>query len=455
MSPPFFVNAMLNHKLYVLILGVLWLGCLGVAASYAQDPSGRDLEKKVPVKAATPKPAPRATPVAKPIATKPAKVPAKPKASTSRVATNKPAPPPVPTTSRLTLTAVPNAQVEIAGKSSGLTGADGKLVVNEIPLGRHSLKVTAEGYEPWSGALEAKTAVTDFNVSLKKRVMTGTLVITVNQPGVEIFINDKLNVKSVLGRSITVEGLLPGTHQVRAVKAGFKEWRGVTPVNVGEARPLEITLVPGVSLEMVRVPAGEFMMGNNNGPKDSNPAHPVSLGEFEIASREVTNQLYKSFLDATKHPAPNPQLSGWQGNDFPTGKAAAPVTGITWDDAQAFCQWLSREAGGTYRLPTEAEWERATRLAGGIYQTVSVTWEWCQDWYDPEYYQRKDRMNPQGPALRPMANAGSKMPVGRVIRGGATNAAARAVRVFERNAAPPDTGRNDLGFRVIRETFTR
>ncbi|NOT63307.1 MAG: SUMF1/EgtB/PvdO family nonheme iron enzyme [Acidobacteria bacterium] len=444
---------MLNRKLFIT---VLWLGCLGVAASHAQDPSGRDLEKKAPIKTATPKPAPRATPVIKPIVTKPAQAPAKPKANKAIVATNKPAtPPPAPTTSRLTLTAVPNAQIEIAGRSSGVTGADGKLVVNEIPIGSHSLKITAEGYEPWSGTLEAKAANTDFNVSMKKRAMTGTLVISVNQPGVEIFINDKLNVKSVGGRSITVEGLLPGTHQVRAIKAGFKEWRGVTPVNVGETRPLEVTMVPGISLETVRVAAGEFMMGNNNGPKDSSPAHPVSLGEFEISTREVTNQLYKAFLDAAKHPAPNPQLSGWQSNNFPAGKADAPVTGITWDDTQAFCQWLSREAGGTYRLPTEAEWERATRLVGGTYQTVSVAWEWCQDWYDPEYYQRKDRLSPQGPALKPTVSVSSKTPAGRVIRGGATNAAARAVRVFERNAMQPDTGRSDLGFRVVREAFIR
>ncbi len=452
---------MLNRQLFIF---VLVLGCCGAAyaPTYAQDAAGRDTDKKAPVKAATPKPAPvKAAAIPKP----PVKAAAKPKVvkktnpvktvvSKPVAAPMKKTPPPVPTASRVTLTAAPNAQIELAGKMSGVAGPDGKLVLNEVPLGVHSLKVTADGYEPWSGSLEAKTAVTDFSVSLKRRATTGTLVITVNQPGVDVFINDKLSVKSVAGRSITVEGMLPGTHQLRAVKSGFKESRSVVKVNVAETRPVEIVMVAGISPQLVRVPAGEFTMGNDKGPKDSSPAHAVSLGEFEISRREISNQFYKAFLDATNHAAPNPQLSGWQGRDFPAGKADAPMVGVTWEDAQAFCQWLSREAGGTYRLPSEAEWERATRIVGSVSFLVSVTWEWCQDWYDAEYYQRKDRLSPQGPALKPTVSQG-KTPAGRVIRGGAPSVTGRALRAFERNAAPPEQGRGDIGFRVIREPSSR
>ncbi len=454
---------MLNRQLFIFVLVI---GCC--CAAYAQDAAGRDTDKKVPVKAATPKPAPVKTAVIpKPAVPKPLKAAAKPnvvkKTNPAKVVVSKPVAAPVkktsplapaPMASRVTLTAVPNAQIELAGKMSGVAGPDGKLVLNEVPLGVHSLKVTAEGYEPWSGSLEAKTAVTDFSVSLKRRATTGTLLITVNQPGVDVFINDKLSVKSVAGRSITVEGMLPGTHQLRAVKAGFKEWRSVVKVNVAETRPVEIVMVAGISPEMVRVAAGEFTMGNDKGPKDSSPAHPVSLGEFEISRREISNQFYKTFLDATNHAAPNSQLSGWQGRDFPAGKADAPMVGVTWEDAQAFCKWLSREAGGTYRLPSEAEWERATRVVGSISLLVGVTWEWCQDWYDPEYYQRKDRLSPQGPALRPSISK-DKTPAGRVIRGAASSASGRALRAFERNAAPPEQGRGDIGFRVVREPSSR
>ena len=453
---------MLNHKLFIV---VLLLGCC--CAAYAQDAAGRDTDKKIPVKAATPK----AAPVKTATVPKPAKAAAKPivvkKANPAKAAVSKPVTAPVkktplpvtmPMSSRVTLTAVPNAQIELAGKMSGVTGPDGKLVLSEVPLGIHSLKVAADGYEPWSGSLEAKTAATDFSVSLKRRATTGTLVITVNQPGVDVFINDKLSVKSVAGRSITVEGMLPGTHQIRAVKAGFKEWRSVVKVAVAESSSVEIVMVAGISPELVRVPAGEFTMGNDKGPKDSSPAHPVLLGEFEISRREITNQFYKAFLDATNHQAPNPELSGWQGRDFPAGKADAPVVGITWDDAQAFCKWLTREAGGVYRLPTEAEWERATRAVGSTEQAVSVMWEWCQDWYDPEYYQRKDRLSPQGPALKPTIGpitGKDKTPAGRVIRGASSTATGRALRAFERNAAPPEQGRGDISFRVVREPSGR
>ena len=456
------VHAMLIRKFLIV---ALFLGFGNLA--YAQDASGRDPGNKPPAKAIAPpvpKPiAPKPKPAAAKTVTKPAKSVAKAKTNKAIATTRKPAPPlavkktppsAAPASSRLTLNAIPNARIELAGKMSGVTGQDGKLVLNEIPLGLHSLKVTAEGYEPWSGTVEAKTAATDFTVALKKRVATGTLVITVNQPGAEVFINDKLNVKSVTGRSITVEGLLPGTHQVRAVKLGFKEWRNVVQVSAAESLPVEIVMAVGASPEMVSVPAGEFMMGNNSGPKDSSPAHPVALGNFEISRREITNQFYKSFLDATRHAAPAPQLSGWQGRDFPVGKADAPVVGITWDDAQAFCKWLSQEAGAVYRLPTEAEWERAARSVGNVYQSISVVWEWCQDWYDADYYKRKDRLSPQGPMLTPQPGK-DKTPSGRVIRGGAVTVAGRAVRVFERNAAPPNEGRNDIGFRVVREPALR
>jgi formylglycine-generating enzyme required for sulfatase activity len=425
----------------------------------AQDASGRDPAGKPAVKPApkvTPPPAPKPTPIKVASNPKPTKPPVKTVTNnrkTASAAVAKKTPPPAVTAkSRLILSAVPNAQIELAGKLSGATDATGKLLLNDTPYGTHSLKVTAEGYEPWSGSVEVKTAVTDFAVSLKKRVTTGSLAITVNQPGADVFINERLNVKSVAGQQITVDGLLPGTHQLRAVKPGYKEWRNVVRVTLGEISRVEIVLAPGISPEMVRVPAGEFIMGNDKGPEDSRPAHPVVLGEFAISRREITNQFYQNFLEATKRTPPDPQLSGWQGANFPTGRADAPVVGVTWDDATAFCKWLSQETGMTYRLPTEAEWERATRAVGNVYQ-VSVVWEWCQDWYDAEYYQSKDRLNPQGPLLTPQPSRAVVQ--GRVIRGGAASAAGRAVRVFERNAAPPIQGRSDSGFRVVREITAR
>ena len=151
---------MFNRKLLTVAL-VLSFSChFSVAPSHAQDASGRDPGNKAPVKAVTP-PTPQATPklvppkaVTKPVAAKPK---ASKSASPATIATRKPVPAPTPkkpipppatpTSSRLTLNAVPNAQVELAGKMSGSTGPDGKLVLNDIPLGVHPLKLTADGYE--------------------------------------------------------------------------------------------------------------------------------------------------------------------------------------------------------------------------------------------------------------------------------------------------------------------
>jgi formylglycine-generating enzyme required for sulfatase activity len=460
----------------IIVLSLILNAMPSPAVLFAQDASGRDpggkpATKKAPPPVSTPKPVPKATPAAPKVSAKaPAKVATKTKAAKSPeavktvppkktatvpVKTATPAPPAAVTTSRLTLTAVPNARIELAGRGSATTNADGKIVLTDVPFGSYALAVNADGYEPWSGTVEVKTAATDFAVALKKRVTTGTLAITVNQPGAEVFINEKINLKTVAGQQITVEGLLPGTHQIRVAKPGYKEWRGVVPVSVGEIRRVEVSMSVGVSPEMVRVPAGEFLMGNDRGPKDSSPAHQVVLGEFEISRREMSNRFYKSFIEATGHPAPNPQASGWQGNNYPADKADAPVTGISWEDATAFCKWLSQEGGTTYRLPTEAEWERAARTVGNVYQSISVVWEWCQDWYDAEYYKRKDRLSPQGPALRPAPSNDPKIPQGRVIRGGSASSAGRAVRVFERNAAQPTQGRGDIGFRVVREVVNR
>ena len=105
------------------------------------------------------------------------------------------------------------------------------------------------------------------------------------------------------------------------------------------------------------VPAGEFMMGDNRGDSDEQPAHKLTLSNFRLAKYPITNAQYAVFVEATNRSAP----SQWEGNTPPVELANHPVVNVTWRDAIAFCAWLSEQLGETVRLPSEAEWEKAAR----------------------------------------------------------------------------------------------
>lgn len=426
-----------------IAISLLLLLSLNVRSLAVQDPTGRDL----PPKNTSPKPSKTATKEKK-------TAPAKPKPAATRTAPAKATPAKPRTTpvatGRLLITAIPNSVVELDGQARGIIGRDGKLLLHAVPLGEHQLRVSADTYEMWTGTVDIKGPTISFDIAQRKKALTGKLAILVNQPGTEVFIDERLSVKSIAGQQISVDGLLPGDHRVRAVKAGFREWRNVVRVTAGETQRVEITLLQNIHPDLVRVPAGEFVMGNDSLAKDTKPAHPVTLSEFEIARNEVSNRLYKQFVSATNHPAPNSQLSGWQGGNYPAARVDEPVVGISWEDANAFCHWLTQQTGARYRLPTEAEWEKAARVVGASYQSVGLVYEWCQDWYDPEYYKRREKINPPGPAQPPKLKKSKEAPQ-RVLRGGVASRTGGRLSPFERSAYFPAQGRADIGFRVVRE----
>lgn len=109
--------------------------------------------------------------------------------------------------------------------------------------------------------------------------------------------------------------------------------------------------------EMVRIPPGKFLMGSpendTDGYDDERPQHEVTIAyAFEIGKYEVTFDEYDAFANATKRQLPNDR--GW-------GRGKRPVINVSWNDAQDYVQWLSKQTGKKYRLPTEAEWEYAAR----------------------------------------------------------------------------------------------
>ena len=140
--------------------------------------------------------------------------------------------------------------------------------------------------------------------------------------------------------------------------------------------------------KMILVPAGSFLMGSTKAEVDAQlraaglpedwkihtldeePRHKKTLKPFYIYKYEVTNEQYKSFLDATGHRSP----PYWKGKSYPKDKGRHPVVEVSWDDAQAYCRWA-----GT-RLPSETQWAYAARGAAPADGKPSRAYPWGDNW---------------------------------------------------------------------------
>ncbi len=304
--------------------------------------------------------------------------------------------------------------------------------------------------------------------------------------------------------------------------------------------------------QMVYIPAGEFSMGasDQEGRPDEYPQHPVKISAFWMDKTEVTNASFAKFVKATGYittaerkpdweelksqlpegtPKPPDSVliaaslvfsapksvnnlndasqwwvwkkgANWKHPDGPKSnlkeKDNYPVVHISWDDAQAYCKWAGK------RLPTEAEWEYASRgglknaiypwgnediekgtpkantwqgsfpvrnsnwdnynqLAPvesfkangyGLYDMAGNVWEWCSDWYRPDFYEKLKgtTTNPLGPAdsYDPMEPSVPK----KVVRGGSfmCNASyCKGYRVTSRMKTSKDTSLGHTGFRCV------
>ena len=117
----------------------------------------------------------------------------------------------------------------------------------------------------------------------------------------------------------------------------------------------DITHIGANPNEMLRVPAGKFIMGTDARLSDEGPQHTVQLPSYWIDKYEVTNLQYQQFIEATGKRAPD----HFANRTFPSGKADHPVTFVSWHDANSYCAWAGK------RLPTDQEWEKAARGTDG------------------------------------------------------------------------------------------
>jgi formylglycine-generating enzyme required for sulfatase activity len=129
-----------------------------------------------------------------------------------------------------------------------------------------------------------------------------------------------------------------------------------------ENAAVSLDLGGGVAMELVRIPAGEFVMGNPAGEADEQPATALKIAQpFWIGRCEVTNQQYARF-DPT-HDSHVESMHGYQFgiHGYPADGPRQPVVRVAWNRAAAFCAWLGEKAGRRVALPTEAQWEYACR----------------------------------------------------------------------------------------------
>ena len=348
---------------------------------------------------------------------------------------------------------------------------------------------------------------------IAKKPETGQLFVKTDPEGARVRV---LNIQPRFSQGIELD---PGRYHLEASAAGYEAKRQWVELEAGEVKTVDIRLskptgvfTNSLGMKFVLIPAGSFVMGSpvgENGRAEDEKQHRVRLTKsFYLQTTEVTVGQFRHFVRATGYETEaetkggcwvSTEGGGWKKTkgsnwDNPGSWETAtykqkdrhPVTCVSANDAKAFIQWLNRQEGKNYGLPTEAEWEYASRAGtsepfgfgrclstdqanyGGIgpffldcskayrvnrKRPIAVAsleanrWglfdmhgnvsEWCQDWYDR--YPEGSVSDPKG------ASSGTE----RVMRGGHWGSKADGCRSAKRWRFPPNIGSDAVGFRLV------
>jgi len=264
----------------------------------------------------------------------------------------------------------------------------------------------------------------------------------------------------------------------------YKNFRYIFPLLLFVMSGQSLASGPLPGIEFVSIPAATYQMGTadlldiqfelppDNALRidDEQPAHDVKLDAFEIGKYEITQAQWLAVMETRPGPAKYWSHPQWQ---------QLPVVSVSWHDTQAFITKLNEhDQRYQYRLPTEAEWEYASRgqaisprpfdadqlgqyawvlansgdvphpvgqlkaNAFGVHDIFGNAWEWVSDWYQPDAYLQHAPENPKGPATGEL----------KVRRGGSYHCASHLVRSAYRAADKPSQRYSVLGFRLVRES---
>ncbi|MBE6346189.1 MAG: PEGA domain-containing protein [Lentimicrobiaceae bacterium] len=353
------------------------------------------------------------------------------------------------------------ANIYIDGKSYGTTPN----YINEILIGTHTLKLEKNGCAPITKTITIKENET---LTVNEKLQTGKeIVIKTDKSGDKVYVDN-----NYVGLSPITTTVVFGSHNIKAERDGKTVSKAINVSQYGGDNSVMLTFssnetftVNGVSFTMIKVEGGTFSMGatseqGSDADSDEKPVHSVTLSDYYIGETEVTQELWEAVMGT------NP--SYFRGSQ-------KPVENVSWNDCKEFITKLNNLTGMNFRLPTEAEWEYASRGGNkskgykysgsntignvawywdnsgstthnvktkspnelGIYDMSGNVWEWCEDWYGS--YSSGSQTNPTGPS------SGSN----RVDRGGGWINNAEYCRVSNRSSFSPSDRSGNLGFRVV------